>query len=67
MSQPFQSPKPDWAEAPKWAKFLCMDSNFVWNWFECEPTYGGGGWGTSEGRQQRASPWIGKDSLECRP
>lgn len=67
MSQPFQSPKPDWSEAPKWAKFLCMDSHFVWWWCQYEPNYAGGVWCPPWGNFERASPWIGKDSLERRP
>jgi hypothetical protein len=66
MSPPFQSPKPDWAEAPKWAKFLAMDSNFVWSWFQYEPIYRAGVWCPDRGQMERASPWIGKDSLERR-
>lgn len=29
--------KPDWSEAPSWAKFLAMDSNGGWTWYEHIP------------------------------
>jgi hypothetical protein len=29
--------KPDWKDAPEWAKFLAMDRNGEWHWYECEP------------------------------
>jgi hypothetical protein len=29
--------KPDWKDAPEWARFLAMDENGQWFWFEDEP------------------------------
>ncbi len=29
--------KPDWKDAPAWAKFLAMDSDGIWSWYENEP------------------------------
>lgn len=29
--------KPDWKNAPEWARFLAMDENGEWWWFEHEP------------------------------
>lgn len=59
--------KPTWDDAPKWAKFLAMDANFNWWWFECEPYYQYGTWAADSGKCDRASKPIGKDSLERRP
>ena len=30
--------KPDWKDAPKWAKFLAQDSYGAWCWHEKEPS-----------------------------
>jgi hypothetical protein len=29
--------KPSWKDAPKWANYLCQDSDGTWSWFEDEP------------------------------
>ena len=29
--------KPDWKDAPEWAKYLAMDKNGAWWWYETEP------------------------------
>lgn len=31
--------KPDWDDAPKWAKWLAMDSDGDWYWYESSPTW----------------------------
>jgi hypothetical protein len=31
--------KPDWKDAPEWAKWLGRDQFGVWWWFELEPDY----------------------------
>jgi len=30
---------PDWKDAPNWAKYLAMDSNGNWYWYENKPTF----------------------------
>jgi hypothetical protein len=30
--------KPDWKDAPEWAKWLAMDDNGEWYWFIEKPT-----------------------------
>ena len=30
--------KPDWKDAPKWAKWLAQDYSGQWCWFEKKPT-----------------------------
>jgi hypothetical protein len=32
--------KPDWKDAPEWARYLAMDEFGVWWWFEYKPNYG---------------------------
>ena len=29
--------KPDWKDAPEWARYLAMDSTGYWFWFEEKP------------------------------
>jgi hypothetical protein len=30
--------RPDWSKAPDWAKYLAMDADGGWWWFEARPT-----------------------------
>jgi len=30
--------KPDWKDAPEWAKFLAMDQDGEWCWYEEKPS-----------------------------
>jgi len=32
--------KPKWQDAPKWANYLAMDSDFHWFWHEKKPMLG---------------------------
>lgn len=41
--------KPEWSDAPKWARFLAMDNNARWYWFENEPDFGHGEWYVPDG------------------
>lgn len=34
--------KPNWDDAPEWAKFLCMDDDGSWWWFELKPVWENG-------------------------
>lgn len=36
--------KPDWKDAPEWAKYLVRDQNGRWTWYERGPTPFNGGW-----------------------
>lgn len=29
--------KPDWKDAPEWARYLAKDKDGYWNWFETKP------------------------------
>jgi len=31
--------KPDWKEAPEWAKWLAMDGDGYWGWYEHKPEW----------------------------
>jgi len=31
--------KPNWNNAPKWARYLAMDENNTWFWYERMPCY----------------------------
>lgn len=60
--------KPDWKDAPEWAKWLAMDEDGVWCWFESEPELESTFWVTDDKYQDASEPvnkW--KDSLEARP
>lgn len=60
--------KPDWKDSPEWAKFLAMDSDEEWCWFEQEPSFS-----ESAGRWMPIGKWIpawktkGLSSKEKRP
>jgi hypothetical protein len=32
--------KPDWKDAPKWARYVAMDSGGAWYWYEGMPKLG---------------------------
>jgi hypothetical protein len=36
--------KPEWKDAPEWAKYLAMDEDGRWWWYELEPFGGQHGW-----------------------
>lgn len=65
--------KPDWKDAPEWAKYLSMDEDGEWYWFENKPAIFGDLWRThheSDGKYCRSTDvsrvnW--KESLEPRP
>lgn len=60
--------KPDWKDAPEWAKYLAIDANDDWWWFENEPYISEccGEWHDPRGRIKCARlSW--RDSLEERP
>lgn len=62
--------KPDWKDAPEWAKWLAMDSNGVWVRHKLKPVRLSGNW-LSGSRTELVciskdfENW--KDSLEARP
>ena len=47
--------KPDWKDAPEWAKWLSMDGDGKWGWYENEPACGGFRWFARSGRYQVAA------------
>lgn len=63
--------KPDWKDAPTWAKYLAMDADGVWYWYENKPVKLGDdeSWTEFTGRQpEQASSFTNwRKSLEQRP
>lgn len=33
--------KPDWKDAPEWARYAAMDNGGDWCWYETEPVFNG--------------------------
>ena len=58
--------KPDWKDAPEWAKHLAMDEDGTWCWYEQEPYLGECAW-FSDGRYEFVYPGRWDESLEGRP
>lgn len=61
--------KPDWKDAPEWARYVAMDSDGRWAWHEEKPHMYSGLW-ESRARVryvefQEPPEW--RDSLERRP
>lgn len=63
--------KPSWEDAPVWAKYLAMDEDGEWFWYETKPIIGTDMWNDRPGRYREANPinqevdW--KTTLETRP
>ena len=60
-------PRPDWADAPSWAKYLAMDSDGCWGWYSKKPTkYQNCFWDLDDKRANAYCPkW--ETTLESRP
>jgi hypothetical protein len=67
--------KPDWKDAPEWAKFLAQDCDGRWHWFEAKPEWddGPGEWVYADdtpdtSRFQQAAAEVSHEyTLEPRP
>ena len=61
--------KPNWRDAPDWAKWLALDEDGQWNWFERMPDRFSGFLGGDVGRRKTAqeSDEEWKHSLDERP
>jgi hypothetical protein len=63
--------KPQWKDAPEWAKWLAMDKNGQWYWYEgpCKPEHDENRWDCDEGIGEKVGVpepnW--EDSLEAKP
>lgn len=63
--------KPEWKDAPIWAKWVAQDEDGQWGWYEFEPELGGWSWIWDRGNWQacdfylRANDW--RKTLEHRP
>lgn len=60
--------KPDWSEAPEWAKFAAADVDGEWYWYERKPKIYENKFWEARGRVNQISNLIGFEStLEPRP
>lgn len=61
--------KPDWKDAPEWARYLAMDKDGSWYWYEEEPLKLTHIWADTDGQCSYATfhPPHWKSSLEQRP
>tara|TARA_Y100000310_G_scaffold90161_1_gene87441 strand:- start:482 stop:790 length:309 start_codon:yes stop_codon:yes gene_type:complete len=58
--------KPDWIDAPEWARWRAMDSSGAWYWFKNEPKeLNQFGWVEKDCKEANLPGW--KDSAEARP
>lgn len=48
--------KPDWKDAPEWAKYLAMDSDESWWWHEFNPHMKRKCWSGHKSKTALASP-----------
>ncbi|HPS39448.1 MAG TPA: hypothetical protein PL124_08570 [Candidatus Cloacimonadota bacterium] len=63
-------PKPDWKDAPDWAKWLAMDANGIWGWYSNKPTIVDeldGEWFSDTGKWEEVSTSGWEKTLEKRP
>jgi len=62
------SNKPDWADAPEWAKYLAQDKDGEWNWFEFLPDQCSKSWDLARcvGRSEKATKEAWTLTLESR-
>jgi hypothetical protein len=58
--------KPDWKDAPAWAKWLAMDNDGTWFWYAEKPTLLSAFW-NSAAKFEFASASEWDNSLEARP
>jgi len=62
--------KPGWDSAPYWARWLAMDSDGTWCWYECEPKEPGECylfWRVSAGRHLSVAYTDWRKTIEQRP
>lgn len=45
--------KPDWKDAPRWARYLAMDAGGLWYWYAMEPAKGNDSWYRVEASRMR--------------
>lgn len=59
--------KLNWDDAPEWARFLAMDEDGEWYWYENEPIIGLTGWARKDGKAAYAGESHWRHSLKTRP
>lgn len=47
--------QPDWSTAPEWARYVAMDGNGRWYWYENRPLPGMDAWNEQHGRLEAAT------------
>jgi hypothetical protein len=57
--------KPEWKDAPEWAKFLAQDSDGTWYWYESQPVRQWGNWKNAPGSRYEQAYYY--HSPEQRP
>lgn len=58
--------KPSWTDAPEWAKYLAMDRDERWYWYDVKPFRQGIVW-VNSGRALESDNSNWRDTLEPRP
>lgn len=56
--------KPSWDDAPRWAKYLAMDSDGTWWWWGDKPTAGDHEWYNLYSSHKFAGRSSWRDTLE---
>jgi hypothetical protein len=61
--------KPEWSQAPEWARYLAQDKDGEWYWFEYEPEPKAGYWNLDRcvGQSEKANKEEWTLTLEQRP
>ncbi len=59
--------KPDWKDAPSWARYLAMDYDGTWYFYENIPEDGSIAWLITCGKDRCAGISNWRDTLEERP
>lgn len=59
--------KPDWKDAPEWAKWVAMDDDGDWYWYEEEPIPMNLNFVRSAGRMALAAKPFWRGTLEAKP
>lgn len=62
--------KPDWKDAPDWARYAAMGADGYWFWYENKPSFIGAQWWPKHGRCQLVNaydPNNAKCSLTEKP
>ena len=60
--------KPDWKDAPAWAKYMAMNADKTWTFFQSKPIAGDYNWNSYNGMVKDVIDIINwEETLEERP